>query len=367
MAIPSQGGSLSMSTIKNEVGLVGYEASLSSTQLCNPQTTIHQNGSVDDGFVSIDLGFYIIINGVYYSTVYVGSNSYITFGQGASNYSGLNNSNVPNIPTLKLSAMDNSYQKVTSGPLTIGGNIVPNTKTIRFEGTASTSGVVGSPNMVWEVTFSANSSNFYVVWGANGRGLNGTGGLTDGTNIIYENNSIFCGSNVSYFLSLQPAYSLHALSLKAGKSVPDAMSEFYGYSSTPAGPEYYNLYVGLSIYGATGVSNYNNFRIIDTTTNTYVYDKYNVIGQGNLNATIQLLPGHEYQFQMFAVDYTTNKYVQALWGFTNPYPTSYTYLGGNAFVQGPTDVSNSQWILMNNPLPGTTPGSLYLYGELTFS
>lgn len=44
------------------------------------------------------------------------------------------------------------------------------------------------------------------------------------------------------------SYSLHSLSVAAGKSTPDSMSEFYGYSRSLSG---YNYEVQLGGYGAT--------------------------------------------------------------------------------------------------------------------
>lgn len=103
-----------------------------------------QNASVDDSFVSGTIPTFTI-NNTNYTTAYIGSNSYITFGSGSSVYSGLSASN-PALNKIHLGAADNSYQRVS----TLNGTSFSR---FRFEGTASTGGTVGSPNIVWEATF----------------------------------------------------------------------------------------------------------------------------------------------------------------------------------------------------------------------
>jgi len=52
------------------------------------------------------------------------------------------------------------------------------------------------------------------------------------------------------------SYSLRALSAAAGKSTPDAMSEFYGYSAAPAT---HNVYINLFYPNNVGCYNYTYF------------------------------------------------------------------------------------------------------------
>ena len=244
MALQST-GPISINNIVNELGATGsgYGAISNSIGLQNPQTTTHQNASVDDNFVTISLGFNIIYNGTTYNTVYVGSNSYITFGGGASDYSGLSAATTPARPTIKMSAADNSYQKVTSGsPLGAG------TKTIRFEGTASTAGTVFGPNMVWEITFYSGSSQFNVAWGVNTRSTSGTGGMTNGSTYLYQNDTVFCGTNVSYMIVTAPLSNISLNKLEVTPSFynvsinqnstskpnganPNKISEWYSYNN----------------------------------------------------------------------------------------------------------------------------------------
>lgn len=69
-----------------------------------------QNGSVDDSFVNVP-----IISTTFFGTArtiaYVGSNAYITFGGGSSNYSGLSTTNPP-FDKFMFNAGDRSYQRV---------------------------------------------------------------------------------------------------------------------------------------------------------------------------------------------------------------------------------------------------------------
>lgn len=104
-----------------------------------------QNASVDDSFLTIALPFTFNIAGVGYTTTYMGSNSYLTFGAGSTLFNGLSAS-VPALPKFMFGAADNSYQRVST--YSFGTDYLR----IRYEGTAATSGAVGSPNIVLEIT-----------------------------------------------------------------------------------------------------------------------------------------------------------------------------------------------------------------------
>ena len=69
-----------------------------------------QNGSIDDGYVNAPLTITTIM-GTARTAAYVGSNSYITFGGGSSNYSGLSTTN-PAFDKFMFMAADRSYQRV---------------------------------------------------------------------------------------------------------------------------------------------------------------------------------------------------------------------------------------------------------------
>lgn len=105
-----------------------------------------QNNNVDDGFLAVPLGFNFIIANTTYTTAYLGSNSYVTFGAGSSNYNSLSASN-PAFNKFFFGAADNSYQRVAY--ITAGSDYTR----IRYEGNGSTSGVLGTPGIVAEITF----------------------------------------------------------------------------------------------------------------------------------------------------------------------------------------------------------------------
>ena len=112
-----------------------------------------QNSSLDDASVGIGLPFTFYIAGSGYTTTYMGSNTYLTFGSGSTNFSGLSAS-TPALPKFMFGAADNSYQRVS----TITSGTAAYTR-IRYEGTATTSGTVGSPNIVLEITL-FNPTNY---------------------------------------------------------------------------------------------------------------------------------------------------------------------------------------------------------------
>lgn len=111
-----------------------------------------QNGSVDDANIGLTLPFTFYLNNTGYTSVFIGSNGYLTFGAGSNQYSGLSASN-PNLPKLMFGAADNSYQRVSS--FVSGTNYL----SIRWEGNNATSGTIGGPGMVVELTL-FNPSKF---------------------------------------------------------------------------------------------------------------------------------------------------------------------------------------------------------------
>ena len=104
-----------------------------------------QNISEDDNFLTISLPFTFYIAGSGYTTTYMGSNTYLTFSAGSTLFNGLTASN-PTLPKFMFGAADNSYQRVSR--YAFGTDY----QRIRYEGTAATTGTVGSPNIVLEIT-----------------------------------------------------------------------------------------------------------------------------------------------------------------------------------------------------------------------
>lgn len=161
----------------------------------------------DDANIAVALPFSITVNGTAYTSWYVGSNTYITGGAGSIAYSALGPNNPP-LPSFHLGSDDNSYQQVFS--LT-GKNFVR----VRYEGTAATTGTVGSPNIVYEVTFYRPSNGVQyvqVVFGVHARSTGnfgvtkGSGGLwyASATPITINSSYVFKGDSTGSTWTLLP-------------------------------------------------------------------------------------------------------------------------------------------------------------------
>ena len=123
-------------------------------------------GTNDDGYWALSLPFIVTYNGTSYNSVFIGTNSYMTFGGGSTQYINLSASN-PALQKIMISAADNSAQRIYYGSL---GSAPNRTYHVRWEGTNDTSGTLGSPNMVWEVTFYENApSRIDIQIGVNAR------------------------------------------------------------------------------------------------------------------------------------------------------------------------------------------------------
>ena len=104
-----------------------------------------QNASADDAYTIVpNFPFTFYHSGKASANVYVGSNSYLTYGGGSNVFNILSSSNPP-LPKFFLGSADNSYQRVS---YYIGTDYVR----LRYEGTGATSGTIGNPNIVYEVT-----------------------------------------------------------------------------------------------------------------------------------------------------------------------------------------------------------------------
>ena len=165
----STGSSATVTEISNS--LLGA-ASLSSS-------TTPTVGNNDDGYWTLTLPFNITYLGNSYNTIYVSTNHYVTFGAGSTLYSGLGSAS-PNLPKIMWCCADNSVQRIYYG---FEGTAPNRTYRVRLEGTASTAGTVGSPNMVNEVVFyEATPSQIDLQLGTNARKTVGGGFTTEQLN-----------------------------------------------------------------------------------------------------------------------------------------------------------------------------------------
>lgn len=126
--------------------------SLGAAGAVHPPTgwIVLQNASADDANVeSTGWAFNFTIDSVSYTSAFIGSNSYLTFGAASNSYSSLS-ATIPGLRKIHFGGADNSYQRVyTKSEIVDGINV----QRIRYEGTASTSGTIGSPNIVVEFAF----------------------------------------------------------------------------------------------------------------------------------------------------------------------------------------------------------------------
>jgi hypothetical protein len=152
--------------------------SLSLTSSTTPTT-----GSNDDGYWILSLPFNVQFIGITTNIVYPGTNTYITFGGGSINYSGLSFSN-PSFRKIMISSADNSCQRLYYGTEGVSPN---RTYRIRYEGTAGISGLLGSPNMVYEAVFYENSpSQIDIHIGSNIKSSTSAGAASSFTNCTHN-------------------------------------------------------------------------------------------------------------------------------------------------------------------------------------
>jgi hypothetical protein len=174
-AVPNTGKKVSTGASSGTVtsitaSLLG-SASLTSSTPTSPGALTF-TGNADDGYWTIPLPFNISFAGSSYNTIYVGTNTYITFGGGSNLYYSLGLT-TPAFPKIMISCADNSCQRIYYGT---EGSSPNRTFRVRYEGTNSTSGTLGSPNMVYEVIFYENApTEFDIQIGSNARVSSGPG------------------------------------------------------------------------------------------------------------------------------------------------------------------------------------------------
>lgn len=103
------------------------------------------NVTADDAYTIVpNFPFTFRHSGRAVANVYVGSNSYLTYGGGANVFNSLSSSNPP-LPKFFLGSADNSFQRISY-------YISTDYVRLRYEGNGTTSGTVGNPGIVYEVT-----------------------------------------------------------------------------------------------------------------------------------------------------------------------------------------------------------------------
>jgi len=160
--------------------------------------TLLYDGNSDDSYVGVTIPFTWTFLGTNYGNgnnggVYVGTNSYISFGGSSTSWS--TSATNPALKTIHIGSRDNSLQRLYGGYESAN-----NWYRLRFEGTASSSGTAGSPNIVWEclILNQANYGQNYNFWFCTGSTMANTGGLnivSDGTNQLAS----YTLSTLSYY------------------------------------------------------------------------------------------------------------------------------------------------------------------------
>ena len=262
-----------------------------------------QNSSSDDASISIALSFAFYIDNTAYTTVFIGSNGYLTFGNGSTQYSGLSASN-PAVPKLMFGAADNSYQRVSK--FTSGTDYV----SIRWEGNASTGGTVGSPGMVVELTL-VNPNKFgglniiEMLVGNN----NQTGGVSNISNAstayatytFSANTSyVFTGNSTGTSWTVSPGSRVNSSSVSVG-GVPASgtisLADFYGKTAPPASTLLNNTIEALATYMRGYLSEYKNPSFYEYNLDgdeNFIFDGGNDMYDGGNFTSPWLLSGTTY-------------------------------------------------------------------------
>lgn len=205
----------------------------------NDGWTLQKSSSEDDSNFLVTALHNIYIYGSAYTSVYPGSNTYITMGSGSTAWSSLSFTN-PALPGIQLGSADNSWQRVWSK--------TESYRTMfRYEGTASTGGTPGSPNIVYEVTFwrifdvyqyieikfGSHSRTTGVFGIQNGSGTYVSGG-TITANQSYVIRTDLNGNNPTIFTGYSMKYG--------GRGCPAYGTFLYSYCSGPTGADLYQVY-----------------------------------------------------------------------------------------------------------------------------
>jgi hypothetical protein len=145
------------------------------------------DGNFDDETFEVILPFDVNFMGETYSTVYVNSNSFVTFGGVFSGLSGFTEKNPP-YPGIFIDAGDRSVQRLYTK--TTASQFI-----VRYEGNVLPSGTASRVQIEWEMTFNENSSELSVNIGTNEAYGTGFSVIKD-TNVI--NTAIDTAPNSSF-------------------------------------------------------------------------------------------------------------------------------------------------------------------------
>ena len=153
---------------------------LGSSGLLNSTTPSY--GNTDDGYWTLVLPFSVNYFGTLYNTIYIGTNSYITFVSGSTEYNGLDPASPP-VPKIFINADDRSGQQIFYG---VEGSSPTRTYRVRFEGSVIAGGTLGSPTLLWEVTFHEADPTHIDIQMGNMSDTNGISGVYSADTLLYS-------------------------------------------------------------------------------------------------------------------------------------------------------------------------------------
>ena len=233
--------------------------------------TLVYNGAVDDTFYTVSLPWTVSFLGSTYGTVYVGSNGYITFSSGNSNYSGFSPSN-PSGPHISIFPGDRMLSKLYYAQLNAGTSDAK--FVIRVEGYDYPNST--SITHIYEVHFYYDKSYYDIYFVDSPSSGNQNGGTT----------AISNGS--SYVLTFSSTEST-GLRINSGATVSTGISGGGSYISNITNTQQTNITANLG--RTTALANGNEIYIdqignnnITTITQTGNYNK--ITGTTNQTATI---------------------------------------------------------------------------------
>ena len=179
----AQGNTSKRITTSSGVGTVTTITNSLLGALSLTSSTVPTAGANDDGYWTLTLPFNIQFIGLTTNIVYPGTNTYITFGGGSTNYSSLSFSN-PVFRKIMMSCGDNSCQRLYYGT---EGSSPNRTYRIRYEGNNSTTGILGSPGILYEAVFYENApSQIDIHMGINNAYSNAAGAASSFTNSTHD-------------------------------------------------------------------------------------------------------------------------------------------------------------------------------------
>lgn len=149
--ITSSGSTATTETLNTATSWFGTTVGLTASTI--PDVEGYVGGGNDDGYWQLTLPFSITYLGTSYSTVYVGTNFYVTFGAGSTVFA--TSAISPALPKIMMGSADHSTQRIYYG---VEGSTGTRTFRIIQEGASATTGVLGSPDMTCQYTFYENSA-----------------------------------------------------------------------------------------------------------------------------------------------------------------------------------------------------------------